>query len=189
LLVAYTTNANSSTTKSILENAREGPRQMIELSGRERAATLLTYNTAEMNRSLVESWEWLQIAIGLALVCTLPFALRLKWLYLLAAIIMFVIVIAQRSLVTPQIIGLGRMIDMAGGTVWTQDDLWKERRNLHTLQQLYLAGDLAKIFIGLGLTGALLIFRKKSALKTRTDRRNSDKIDAVNDSDYSHVDR
>jgi len=189
LFVAYTTSANSSTTKSILENAPEGPRRLIELSGLERSATLLTYNTAELNRTLLESWEWFQLAIGLAVVCTLPFAMRLKWLYLLAAVIMFVIAIAQRSLLTPQMIGLGRMLDMAGGTVWTQDELWKERRNLHTLQQLYFAGDIVKGMIGLGLTGALLIFRRKTSLKRRATERSSDKIDTVDDANYSHVDR
>ena len=189
LIVAYTTSANSSTTKTILESAPEGPRRLLELTGPERASTLLTYNTAEINRSITESWEWIQLAMGLALVSTLPFALRLKWLYLVGAVVMFAIVIAQRSLITPEVIGLGRMLDMAGGTVWTQDELWKERRSLHTLQQLYLACDFTKASIGLALTGALLIFRRKTALKTRTDKRNSEKVDAINNPDYSHVDR
>jgi len=189
LFVAYTTSANSSTTKSILENAPEGPRRLIELSGLERSATLLNYNTAELNRTLIESWEWLQLAIGLGVVCTLPFAMRLKWTYLIAAVVMFIIAIAQRSLLTPQMIGLGRMLDMAGGTVWTQDELWKERRNLHTLEQLYFSGDIVKAMIGLGLTGALLIFRRKTSLKSRAAGRSSDKIDTVDDADYSHVDR
>src|SRR4051794_23646238 len=124
LLVAYTTSSNSSTTKTILESAPEGPRRLLELTGPERASTLLIYNTAEINRSITESWEWIQLAMGLALVSTLPFALRLKWLYLVGGVVMFAIVIAQRSLITPEMIGLGRMLDMAGGTVWTQDELW-----------------------------------------------------------------
>ena len=189
LFVAYTTNANTSTTKTILESPGEGPRRLIELSGRERAMTLLQYNTAEMNRSLIEFWEWVQVGLGLAVVCTLPFAMRLKWLYLIAAVLMFLIAISQRGLLTPQIIGLGRMLDMAGGTVWTQDELWKERRSLHTLQQLYLAGDIVMAAIGLGLTAALLIFRRKGAYKSRVERRSSEKVDRVDDSDYSHVDR
>jgi hypothetical protein len=187
LFVAYSTNANFSTTKGILENAPEGPRLLIELSGSERTSTLLTYNTAEINRSMVESWEWLQLGLGLGIVCTLPFAMRLKWLYLIAAVIMFILAIAQRSLLTPEIIGLGRMLDMAGGTVWTQDDLWKQRRSLHTLQELYLSCELVKAVLGLGLTGTLLIFRRKTTYKNRAEqqpqRRASDKLDLVDDAD------
>ena len=188
LFVAYTSNATSSTTKNTLENAPGGPRQLIELSGRERAHTLLRYNSAEINRTIIESWEWLQLGIGLVVVCTLPFAMRLKWGYLVAAILMVLISFAQRSLLTPQITGLGRMLDMAGGTVWTQDALWKERSSLRTLQQLYWYGDVVKALIGLGLTSALLIFRGKSAIKARSGRR-LEKVDAIDDANYSHVDR
>ena len=188
LFVAYITNATSSTTRNTLENAAEGPRRLIELSGRERAATLLKYNSAEINRSMTEAWEWLQLGLGIAVVCTLPFAMRLKWGYLIAAILMLIICFAQRILLTPQMTGVGRLLDMAGGTVWTQDALWKERGSLHMLQQLYGYGEIVKALIGLGLTAGLLIFRRKSVLKARSDKRQG-KVDGVDDANYSHVDR
>lgn len=188
LLVAYITNSNISTTRNMLENPAEGPRRMIELSGRERVLTLLNHNTSEINRSIVEFWEWVQIAVGVGIVCTLPFAMRLKWAYLIAAVLMFLTVIAQRIFLTPEMIGVGRIIDMAGGTVWTQDELWKERQSLHMLQQLYWAGEVGKVMIGIGLTAALLIFRKKDSYKSRSSTR-SGKVDAVDDPNYSHVDR
>jgi hypothetical protein len=191
LFVAYITNANTSTTRNILENPPEGPRRLMEISGIERVNTLLNYNTAEVNRELTESWEWFQLAIGLALVLTLPFAMRLKWLYLVAAVLMFLISIGQRFLLTPQMTGLGRILDMAGGTLWTQDEWWKVRRSVRTLQELYTACEIVKVLIGTGLTLALLIFRRKAAFKSRAERRtsSSEKIDTVDDSDYSHVDR
>ncbi|HEY3742522.1 MAG TPA: hypothetical protein VGL53_21885 [Bryobacteraceae bacterium] len=194
LFVAYTTSANMSTTKTILESSPEAPRRLIELSGSQRVATILNYNTAEINRSLTESWEWLQLLIGFGVVCALPFAMRLKWIYLIAAVVMFLIAIAQRALLTPEIIGVGRLLDMAGGTVWTQDELWKERRSLHTLQQLYFSGEVVKAMIGLGLTGALLIFRRKTVYKSRAEQRRaqektdrqqewSGKMDMIDDPD------
>jgi len=170
LFVAYTTNVNVSTTKSILESAPEGPRRLIELAGPDRSSTLLLYNTAELNRMITGSWEWFQLLIGLGVVCALPFALRLKWIYLIAAGVMFLIALAQRTLLTPEMIGLGRMIDMAGGTFSTQDALWQERRSLHTLEELYLSAEIVKATIGLGLTAALLIFRKKTVYKNRAER-------------------
>lgn len=188
LLVAFITSANSSTTRNTLENAPEGPRRLMELSGKERVVTLLNYNSAESNRAITESWEWIQIAVGLGVVCTLPFAMRLKWLYLIAAAAMFLIVIAQKVFLTPEMVGIGRILDMSGGTVWTQDEFWKERQSLHLLQQLYLAAEVFKVLTGLGLTASLLIFRRKDSYKSRASRR-SEKVDAINDPNYSHVDR
>lgn len=194
LFAAYTVNANSSTTKKILDNPSEGPRRLVELSGKERVTTLLQYNTAEINRSLIESWEWLQLALATVVVTTLPFALRLKWGYLIAAIVMLLIVLADRILLTPQMVGVGRLLDMAGGDAWTQDELWKERSSLYTLQMLYWAGELVKGLVGVGLTAALLIFRGKATLRGARPasgsarRRRSEKMDSVDDANYSHVD-
>ena len=190
LLVAYTVNANDSTTKSVLENGGEAVRRNIEVSGKDRVTLVLHANTAEINRNLLQSWEWIQLLLGAGVVCTLPFAMRLKWGYLIAAALMLLIVLAQRVLLTPEMIGVGRLIDMAGGDAWTQDDLWKERRSLHTLTMLYWSCEGAKALIGIGLTVALLVFRRKTALKSRGGRRSSrESGDRVDDSDYSHVDR
>ena len=186
LFVTYTAYANSYTTKGIIEHPTEAPRRLTELSGSDRVASLLRYQTAELNRSMIESWEWMQLALGLAVIITLPFAMRLKWAYVLAAIVMFGIVLAQRTLLTPEMIGVGRLLDMAGGNAWTQDDLWKERQSMHTLEQLYISLDAVKVLFGLSLTGALLIFRQKTSGKRTTDRR-LEKVNAVDDSDYSHI--
>ena len=78
---------------------------------------------------------------------------------------------------------------MAGGDAWTPDALWKERRSLYTLEMLYLAGEFIKTLIGLGMIGALLIFRQKVASNSRTNRRRRVGGDSVDDPDYSHVDR
>jgi hypothetical protein len=185
LFIAYTTSSNSSITTGILDNPPEGQRALIELSGKDRVTTLLRFNTAELNRALIESWEFVQLGLGLAVVCALPFALRLKWLHLMAAGAMFAIVIAQRTLLTPEMIGLGRMLDLAGGTAATQDALWRERHSLHTLQQLYIALDVAKVILGFGLTAALLIFRQKISFKRG---KRLEKLDLVDDSDYGHID-
>ncbi len=196
LFVACTTNANFYTTKNILDNSGGGPRQLIELSGKDRATLLLNYAVAEMNRSLIESWEWVQLGLALALVGILPFALRLKWGYLIAAVIMLLISLADRTLLTPQMVGVGRLIDMAGGDAWTRDELWKERGSLYALQMLYWSGEIIKSLVGIGLTGALLMFRGKSTLKSglgtvsgsgRRRRRSGEKMDSVDDPDYSHV--
>ena len=136
LLVAYTINANSSTTQNVLQSGGEAVRRTIELSGRERSILLLRHNTAEMNRSMLQSWEWMQLLLGLAVLATLPFAVRLQWGYVIAAGLMLLLVLAQRTLLTPEMIGMGRLTDMAGGNAWTQDELWKERRSLYTLGRL-----------------------------------------------------
>lgn len=186
-LVAYISNGNSSTTQQIVESSGEAARRHLEMSGRENSIPLLRHNTAEINRSMVQSWEWMQLALGLAVLGTLPFALRLKWGHLIAAALMLLIVIAQRTLLTPEMIGVGRLLDFV--SLGAQEQLAKQRNTLSTLQMLYRAMEIAKGLIGLGLTGALLVFRQKSSLKlrggTRVRRENSDMI---NDADYGHVD-
>ena len=199
IFVAYITSANFTTTRNILENGGETPRRMIELSGRERATPLLMHNTAEINRSIIEFWEWLELGLGVAVVCTLPFAMRMNYGYLIPAVLMLIIVAAQRILLTPEMVGVGRMLDMAGGDAWTQDELWRERRSLHTLEMLYWSCEGMKAVVAIGLTAVLLIFRRKAAGgaapssegggSVRRRRRSSrEKSDAVDDADYSHVD-
>ena len=187
VFVAYTLSGNAATTQRIVESGGEGARRHLELSGREHSIPLLRHNTAEIDRSMVQSWEWMQLLLGFVVLCTLPFAMRLKWGYVIAAALMLLIVVAQRALLTPEMIGVGRLLDFV--TPEAQDQLAKQRNTYSTLRLLYWAVETGKGLIGLGLTGALLIFRQKSSLKsrggTRMRRENSDTID---DADYSHVD-
>lgn len=185
LLVTWTTRLNNATVKTLLDSQAETPRRFVELSGRDRAAVLLRFNAAEANRSLIQFWELVQVGLGLAVLATLPFAMRLKWLYLIAAGFMFLIVIGQRTFLTPEMIGIGRLID---SVVPAKDALAKQRSTFATLRQLYIAGEIFKAAIGIGLTGALLVFRQKGLFRSRAERR-SEKADRVDDSNYSHVDR
>ena len=187
LFVAYTSNANISTTKNLLDSGGSTTRQMIELAGRDRASLLLLHNTAQMNRFMITSWEYLQLLLGAAVVCTLPFAMRMKWGYVIPAALMLLIVLAQRVLLTPEMVGLGRTLDLAGGDAWTQDELWKERRSLYTLQMLYWSCEIAKALTGIGLTASLIIFRRRASQRPSGTRRRENG-DSVDESNYSHVD-
>ena len=187
VLVAYISHGNLSTTQGIVESGGEAARRHLEMSGRENSIPLLRHNTAEINRSMVQSWEWMQLGLGLVVLCTLPFAMRLQWSHLIAAALMLLIVIAQRALLTPEMIGVGRLLDFV--SPGAQEQLAKQRNTLSTLQMLYSALEIVKGSIGLGLTVVLLVFKQKSSLRarggTRVRRENSDTID---DADYSHVD-
>lgn len=183
LFVAYISNASLNITRAINENPNEAASSLIEPAGSDRVNTLTRYTTAEIQRAMVESWEWVQVGIGLAIVCTMPFALRMKWLYFTGAVIMWLIVICQRWLLTPEMLGIGRMLDFAGGNLWTQDALWKERRTLRLLDNLYLALDGTKLLLALTITGGLIIFRRKAAYKKL------ERVDSVDHTDHSHVNR
>ena len=111
VLVAYISHGNLSTTQGIVESGGEAARRHLEMSGRENSIPLLRHNTAEINRSMVQSWEWMQLGLALVVLSTLPFAMRLKWSHLIAAALMLLIVIAQRALLTPEMIGVGRLLD------------------------------------------------------------------------------
>ena len=183
-LVNYISSTNISTTTYTTQNPPRSAQAAMTAAGPTNAAELMIYTANENNRSMAENWEWMQIALGFALTLSLPFALRLKWSYIIAAATMLILVIAQKALITPKIIGIGRLVDftVAGAA---PDDIQRERGSLNTLQYLNIAIDISKALIGVILTGALLTFRQKSASGTKRLKQ----ANFVDDPDHRHIDR
>ena len=183
-LVNYISSTNISTTTYTTQNPPRSAQAAMTAAGPTNAAELMIYTANENNRSMTENWEWMQIALGFALTLSLPFALRLKWSYIIAAATMLILVIAQKALITPKIIGIGRLVDftVAGAA---PDDIQRERGSLGTLQYLNIAIDISKALIGVILTGALLTFRQKSASGTKRLKQ----ANFVDDPDHRHIDR
>src|SRR5438477_12974924 len=82
----------------------------VERMGHDEARTFLRYQVSEQNRFYFETWERIQLALGLAVLAVtwrqgkLPFSL---------AAIMFALLLAERFYMTPEIIRLGRPIAFA----------------------------------------------------------------------------
>jgi hypothetical protein len=183
-LVNYIAGTNVSTTKYVTENPPKAAQAAMTAAGPTNAAELMQYAASENNRSMVENWEWVQIVLGLALATSLPFALRLKWSYVAAASVMLIMVIGQKALITPQVIGLGRALDFTVPGA-APDEMQRQQSSLNTLQNLHIGLDIAKGLIGITLTGALLTFRLKSVSGARLLKHTN----IVDDPNHSHIDR
>lgn len=145
------------------------------MGGHDAARAFLRYQAAEQNRWYFETWECVQIGLGLALFFVLLFGSVPDKVLLLLTLVMLAIVLVMRFFLTPEITQLGRVIDFVAPGVPAAD-----RTRFWTFHGAYSASELAKIGLGLVLV-ALLIRRRR--------RSQSAEIDAVDKSDHSHVDR
>lgn len=145
------------------------------MGGHDAARAFLRYQVAEQNRWYFETWECVQIGLGLALFFVLLFGSVHNKVYLLLTLVMLAIVLVMRFFLTPEITQLGRVIDFVAPGVPAAD-----RTRFWTFHGAYSASELAKI--GLGIVLVVLLIRRRN-------RSHSAEIDAVDKSDHSHVDR
>src|SRR5205085_10917712 len=85
--------------------APAGAAVQVEKIGREEARTFLRYQVSEQNRWYFETWEKIQLALGLAL---LAVTFRQDRASMALAAIMFALLLAQRFWITPEIVRIGR---------------------------------------------------------------------------------
>ena len=146
-----------------------------KMGGREAARVFLRYQVAEQNRWYFETWECVQIGLGLALFFVLLFGSLPDKLFLLLTLLMLAIVLVMRFFLTPEITQLGRVIDFVAPGVSAAD-----RTRFWTFHGAYSASELVKI--GLGLVLMVLLVRRRR-------RSHPAEIDVVDKSDHSHVNR
>jgi hypothetical protein len=143
------------------------------LGGRDAARAFLRYQVAEQNRWYFETWERIQIGLGLALLFVLLFGSAPDKLLLLLALLMFAIVLVMRFFLTPEITQLGRVIDFVAPATPSGD-----RTRFWTFHGAYSASELVKL--GLGIVLVVLLVRRRK-------RSHSAEINTVDKSDHSHV--
>jgi hypothetical protein len=126
-----------------------GATAQIEKIGREEARVFLRYQVSEQNRWYFETWEKIQLALGLTL---LAVTFRQDRISLALAVAMFTLLLAQRLWITPEIVRIGRLIDFAPQT--------PERQTFWMFHNAYSGIELAKLALGFFLS-TRLIFRSK----------------------------
>src|SRR5580765_2614965 len=82
-----------------------GASARIEQMGRAEARTFLRYQVSEQNRWYFETWEKIQLVLGIALIAA---TMRQRRLPASLAAIMLALALAERVYLTPDIIRLGR---------------------------------------------------------------------------------
>ena len=128
--------------------APAGAAPQIERMGRAEARTFLRYQVSEQNRWYFETWEKIQLALGLAL---LALTSRQGRLSVALAAVMFALLLAQRFWITPEIVRIGRLIDFAPQA--------PERPTFWMFHGVYSAVELSKLALGIFLSGRLIVGR------------------------------
>lgn len=128
-----------------LLSAPAGATSQIEKMGHEEARTFLRYQVSEQNRWYFETWEKIQLALGLAL---LAVTLRQGRIASAMAAVMFALLLTQRFWITPEIVRIGRVIDFAPQA--------PERGIFWMFHGVYSAVELAKLALGFLLSGRLI---------------------------------
>jgi hypothetical protein len=144
----------------------------------EDAHMLLAYQANEQARWYQRVWENVQLLWGAFFFAFLLFGTREGKLALALSLGMLVLVIAERFLLSPEMTGLGRIID------FVRADLHSPERNEYwVLRNTYRMVELVKLGTGCMLATVLL------AGSTRRSRDPWQEVHVVDKANYGHIDR
>jgi hypothetical protein len=170
LFMIFVATQNFASVERLLASPPEPVSKWISQLGHDDARFMLRYMASEQNRFYFVRWEWAQIGLGLVISGIIAVSPRIGRAALILSGLMLLVAIAETTLLTPQIVGLGRSIDFIPQTVQTP-----ERALFWRLHHFYSGLEVFKLVLGLGL--AVLLVR---------DRRNSLRLREVNPVDHAH---
>jgi hypothetical protein len=150
--------------------------KMIETLGNENAGLLLHHAAAEQARSALNTWELVEILLGLILGGCLYLATQRRIFPLVLCAAMLVLVLFQHFGISPELAYRGQRIDFPPGNA----DVDAKLRFL-ALEEVYYAAEVIKLVAGGILASYLFVFR--------SSRRRKSEVDAVDHADHRHVDR
>ena len=131
-----------------------GAKELIERLGPDGAKMLLRYHSSELNRFYFQAWEFVQIGV-IAVVASLAWSTmgpRKTGRVLLVLIAL--ILLAERSYITPEIVRIGRMMDFTPA-----DTVSAARAQFWTLHGLYSGVEVLKVMLLAGLSLMLFSLR------------------------------
>lgn len=135
------------------------------------ARPLMRFQASEFNRWMFQSWEYAQLALGAAFFFLMLFWSQESKLVLGGILVMLALTAAQRFVLTPEIVGLGRELDFAATGV-----LNAERSQFWIAHGAYSGVELAKWAMALLLVGSLIFSNRRSG-RSRHSRDELDRID------------
>lgn len=150
----------------------------IDAAGKDRSRTLLRHLVSEQNRAYFETWEQVQLVVGLLLLLALFFGTDARPAVLLFTLLLVVTVALLHWLITPQVKSLGRAIEFLPASA--ESPLRNRFWAFHTT---YATIDVTKTAVA-GLIALSLVRRRR-----RRAGPVDDELDAIDDADHGHVDR
>ncbi|HXK04309.1 MAG TPA: hypothetical protein VMS37_18035 [Verrucomicrobiae bacterium] len=174
LIMAWFGARSFQTVESVMNQSNPGFAMQTKPLGTAVTRAVLRHEVAEMNRWLFQSWENLQILIGVFFFCYLLFGTMEGKFTLLLALLMVVLAAVQRIAMSPA-------LGMLGGSLayLPPESVATERAKFWMLHSAYLGMDLAKLGLG-GIVCALVLRRTRTV-----DPLNQ--LDTVDKSRHRHV--
>jgi hypothetical protein len=153
LFMIFVATQNFATVDRVLGAPAPQYGQMLKTLGPSDARLLLRYLAGEENQLFFTSWELAQIALGALLTAVLLLALSSRVAGGLTGV-MLIVTLFQHFRVTPEMIALGRLVDLGGAEgAAAYNQFWR----LHGLYGVLEVAKLALLFI---VAGILLFGRK-----------------------------
>ena len=121
--------------------------------GKNETRLLLRYEASEQNRSYYELWEIVQVVLAALFFFFLLFGTTEGKVSLALALTLLILVLLQRFLLTPELSGLGKLLDFSNPAL-----VGGERERFRVTHAAYTAMEVAKWGLQIAL-GAVLIAR------------------------------
>jgi hypothetical protein len=164
-----------------VERALRRPNPVARLAileiGPARARQLLEYQAAEQVRTGMEAWHTAEVLLGVFFFLFLLFGTGERKFSLLLALLMLLAAVAQRALVTPELVSLGRSLDFVPSP--PAADLARQG----AMRVVYFSIELANWALGLLLAAHLVLRRHGRSADAGLD------FDGVDKADHRHIDR
>jgi len=176
IFMMFVATQNFRTVDRLLVSPPDPANKWIAQIGHDNSRMLLRYMASEQNRLYFSGWEWAQIALGTILTAFVYFSPRAGRPALILAGLMLVVAVAQATLLTPRIIGLGRTIDFLPQELQTP-----ERSEFWRLHHFYSGLEVFKLVLGLGLS-VLFVWDRRNSLRVRN-------VNAIDHAHHGHVNR
>ena len=158
----WTASQNHASVDRVLTSQPQQMQQIIFTLTDLEKKNLFRYVASETTRYNYNRWEWMQLAIGLALVAGIVMAQEPKQ-FLVISGLMILTVLTCHFLLTPQLTGLGRMLDFV-----PLDQALAERKRFDSLGLLYTIIDYVKMGVGFGMLVQLLRRTDREKRKRRS---------------------
>lgn len=140
--------------------------KQFQSMGYTQARLMMRHQAGEVNRYFFETWGWVQALMGAVVVGLLVFEVRSRWLRWMLGVAgaMLLLVLINQVVVTPTIVGVGRILDFNG-----PDKMLAERARFDSFHRAYSTLEIVKLVLGVGLLVMLSMHqgrRRRTGLDT-----------------------
>jgi hypothetical protein len=184
LLMTWMVNENARAVDRLLVHADPAATLRIKVLGPAETALLMRYEAAELTRNEMELWEITQLILGTLFFFFLLFGTGEGKFSLALSLAMLLCVVAQRFVITPEIVSFGKITDFVAPAAASGD-----RAKMLVMQGAYFAVEIGKWILILVLA-AILIGSGRGRGRGRDRSANIwNKFNVVDKADHGHVDR